>query len=210
MKLILIGPPGAGKGTQADILSKKLDVPQISTGDMLREAVKAGTPIGLKAKSFMDAGELVPDDIIIGVIIERLAGPDCKNGYILDGVPRTIAQAAALDEQGILIDVALSIIVKDEEIIQRLGGRRVCPTCGATFHITANPPKKDNVCDACGAALIIRADDEPETIRNRLLTFHKQTAPLEDYYKAQGKLKMAESQQSVADTTAIVYKVLGI
>ena len=210
MKLILIGPPGAGKGTQADILSKKLGIPQISTGDILREAVKKGTPIGLKAKSFMDAGDLVPDDVIIGVIIERLAQPDCENGYILDGVPRTIAQAEALDVQGAAIDAALSIEADDEEIIERLSGRRVCPACGATFHITANPPEKEDVCDACGVTLIIRKDDDPKTIRNRLLTFHKETAPLKDYYKAQGKLKTAQSQTHVEDTTALVSKVLGI
>ena len=210
MKLILIGPPGAGKGTQADILSKKLGIPQISTGNILREAVKNGTPIGLKAKSFMDAGDLVPDDVIIGVIIERLAQHDCANGYILDGVPRTIAQAEALDAQGAGIDAALSIEADDEEIIQRLSGRRVCPACGATFHIAVNPPEKEDVCDACGASLIIRKDDDPETIRNRLQTFHKETAPLKDYYKAQGKLKAAESQARVEDTTALVSKVLGI
>lgn len=210
MKLILLGPPGAGKGTQADILSKKLGIPQISTGDILREAVKAGTPTGLKAKSFMDAGGLVPDEVIIGVTMERLAAPDCKNGYILDGMPRTIAQAEALDERGIMIDAVLSIEVPDEEIIQRLGGRRVCPACGSTFHITVNPPKEENICDACGTALIIRKDDDPETIRNRLLTFHKETAPLKDYYKEQGKLKTAESQSEVAETTAMVARVLGI
>ena len=210
MKLILIGPPGAGKGTQADILSKKLGIPQISTGDILREAVKNGTPIGLKAKSFMDAGDLVPDDVIIGVIIERLGQPDCVSGYILDGVPRTIAQAEALDKQGAEIDAALSIEADDEEIIERLSGRRVCPACGATFHITVNPPKKEGVCDACGAALIIRKDDDQDTIRNRLQTFHKETAPLKDYYKAQGKLKTAFSQARVEDTTALVSQVLGI
>lgn len=210
MKLILIGPPGAGKGTQAEIISKKLNIPQISTGDILREAVKAGTPIGLKAKSFMDAGGLVPDDVIISMITERLTAPDCENGYILDGMPRTIAQAEALDKQGLDIDAALSIEAPDEEIIQRLGGRRVCPVCGATFHITVNPPKKENICDVCGAELIIRKDDDPETIRNRLTTFHNETAPLMDYYGAQGKLKTVESQPEVAETSAIVARALGI
>ena len=210
MKLILLGPPGAGKGTQADIISKKLNIPQISTGDMLREAVKAGTPIGLKAKSIMDAGGLVPDEVIIGITIERLAGPDCGNGYILDGMPRTIAQAEALGENGVEIDAALSIEVDDEEIIQRLGGRRVCPACGATFHIAANPPQRENVCDSCGAGLIIRKDDDPETIRNRLQAFHKETSPLKDYYRAQGKLKTVESQPEVADTTARVAEALGL
>ena len=210
MKLVLIGPPGAGKGTQADIISKKLDIPQISTGDILREAVKAGTPVGLKAKSFMDAGGLVPDEVIIGITEERLTAPDCKKGYILDGMPRTIAQAEALDAQGIIIDAALSIEISDDEIIERLGGRRVCPACGATFHITASPPAKENICDVCGAELIIRKDDDPETIRNRLVTFHKETEPLKDYYKRQGKLKTVESQTDVAVTTAMVAKELGI
>ena len=210
MKLILLGPPGAGKGTQADILSKRLNIPQISTGDILRGAVKAGTPTGLKAKSFMDAGELVPDDVIIAITMERLAEPDCKEGYILDGMPRTIAQAQALDSQGIEIDAVLSIEAPDEEIIQRLGGRRVCPSCGATFHITVNPPQKDNICDVCGAALIIRKDDDPETIRTRLLTFHKETSPLKDHYGAQGKLKSVESQPEVTETTGMVLRILGI
>lgn len=210
MRLILIGPPGAGKGTQADILSKKLDIPQISTGDMLRAAVKEGTPVGLQAKSFMDAGGLVPDEVIIGITIERLAKPDCAKGYILDGMPRTFKQAEALDEQGIVIDAALSIEVSDEEIVERLGGRRVCPVCGATFHTTANPPKQEGVCDACGAELIIRKDDDPETIRNRLLAFHNETAPLLSYYASRGKLKTAQSQAEVEDTTAMVFGVLGI
>lgn len=210
MNLILIGPPGAGKGTQADVLSKKLNIPQISTGDILREAVKRGTPVGLKAKSFMDAGALVPDDIIIGVIVERLERDDCDKGYILDGVPRTIAQAEALDARDIVIDFALSIEVPDEVIIERLGGRRVCPACGATFHVLSNPPKKEGICDACGAALIIRKDDDPETIRNRLLTFHKETAPLVEYYDAQGKLKRVAGDISVAETTAYISEMLGI
>jgi len=210
VNLILIGPPGAGKGTQADVLSKKLNIPQISTGDILREAVKRGTPVGLKAKSFMDAGALVPDDIIIGVIVERLERDDCDKGYILDGVPRTIAQAEALDARDIVIDFALSIEVPDEVIIERLGGRRVCPACGATFHVLSNPPKKEGICDACGAALIIRKDDDPETIRNRLLTFHKETAPLVEYYDAQGKLKRVAGDISVAETTAYISEMLGI
>lgn len=210
MNLIIIGPPGAGKGTQADNISKKLSIPQISTGDILREAVKAGTPVGLKAKAFMDSGGLVPDDVIISIVVERIAAPDCKNGFILDGMPRTIAQAEALDSRGLAIDAALSIEVSDEEIVQRLGGRRVCPVCGATFHISANPPKQEDICDICGAALIIRKDDDPETIRNRLLTFHNETAPLKDYYKSQGKLKTVQSQDEVAVTTAMVADALGI
>ena len=210
MKLILLGPPGAGKGTQAEILTKKLDIPQISTGDILRDAVKRGTPVGLKAKAIMDAGELVPDDVIIGIVMDRITREDCKNGYILDGMPRTIAQAEALDEQGVVIDAVLSIEVPDEEILIRLGGRRVCPDCGVSYHIESNPPAKDDICDSCSAALIIRKDDEQETIKNRLRAYHKETEPLKEYYKAQGKLSSVRSAALVADTTAAVQKALGI
>jgi len=210
MKMILLGPPGAGKGTQAETLTKKLGIPQISTGDILRDAVKRETPIGLKAKSIMDAGGLVPDDVIIGIVVDRISKPDCSNGYIMDGVPRTIAQAEAIDEQGVEFDVVLSIEVPDETIIERLGGRRVCPDCGATYHIVSNPPGKDGICDVCGGTLIIRKDDEPETIKNRLLTYHKETEPLKEYYKAQGKLRSVSSAVKVEDTTVAVFKVLGI
>jgi len=205
-----LGPPGAGKGTQAEILTKKLDIPQISTGDILRDAVKRGTPVGLKAKAIMDAGELVPDDVIVGIVMDRITREDCKNGYILDGMPRTIAQAEALDEQGVVIDAVLSIEVPDEEILIRLGGRRVCPDCGVSYHIESNPPAKDDVCDSCGAALIVRKDDEQETIKNRLRAYHKETEPLKEYYKAQGKLSSVRSAALVADTTAAVQKALGI
>jgi len=210
MRLILLGPPGAGKGTQAEVLVEKLKVPQISTGDILRAAVKNGTPIGLEAKAYMDAGDLVPDDVIIGVIKERLTADDCKNGYIFDGVPRTIAQAEALDAQGVVIDTVLSIEVPDEVIIKRLSGRRTCPACGMIFHIETKKPKVDGICDACGAALIIRKDDEAETIINRLQTYHKETEPLINYYKAQGKLKAAGGEMGIAEQTAEVFKVLGI
>ena len=165
MRLILLGPPGAGKGTQAEVLVEKLKVPQISTGDILRAAVKKGTPVGLQAKAFMDAGDLVPDDVIIGVVKERLTADDCKNGYIFDGMPRTIAQAEALDAQGVIIDTVLSIEVPDDVIITRLSGRRTCPDCGVIYHIITKKPGKDGICDACGAALIIRKDDEAETIK---------------------------------------------
>jgi len=210
MRLILLGPPGAGKGTQAEILVEKLNVPQISTGDILRAAVKNGTPVGLQAKAYMDAGDLVPDDVIIGVVKERLTADDCKNGYIFDGMPRTIAQAEALDSQGVEIETVLSIAVPDEVIIKRLSGRRTCPTCGMIFHIETKKPKVEGICDACGATLIIRKDDEAETIKNRLLTYHKETEPLVNYYKAQGKLKEVGGDMGIAEQTAEVFKALGI
>jgi len=210
MKLILLGPPGAGKGTQAEVLVEKLNVPQISTGDILRAAVKNGTPVGLKAKAFMDAGDLVPDDVIIGVVKERLTADDCKNGYIFDGMPRTIAQAEALDSQGVEIEAVLSIEVPDDVIVKRLGGRRTCPECGIIYHVETKKPAKDGICDACGAALIIRKDDEADTILNRLQTYHKETEPLIGYYKAQGKLKEVGGEYGIAEQTAEVLKVLGI
>ena len=210
MRLILLGPPGAGKGTQAEVLVEKLNVPQISTGDILRAAVKNGTPVGLKAKVYMDAGDLVPDDVIIGVVKERLTADDCKNGYIFDGMPRTIAQAEALDAQNVIIDTVLSIEVPDDVIIKRLSGRRTCPECGIIYHIVTKQPKKDGICDACGTALIIRKDDEAETIKNRLQTYHKETEPLIGYYKAQGKLKEVGGAFGIAEQTAEVFKVLGL
>jgi len=210
MRLILLGPPGAGKGTQAEVLVDKLNVPQISTGDILRAAVKAGTPVGLKAKAIMDAGDLVPDDVIIGVVKERLTADDCKNGYIFDGMPRTIAQAEALDENGIVIDMVLSIEVPDEVIIKRLGGRRTCPECGMIYHIETKKPSKDGICDVCGVALIIRKDDEAETIKNRLETYHSETEPLINYYRKQGKLKDVGGEYNIASQTAEVFKILGL
>ncbi|MCL2221890.1 MAG: adenylate kinase [Oscillospiraceae bacterium] len=210
MRLILLGPPGAGKGTQAEVLVEKLKVPQISTGDILRAAVKNGTPVGLKAKAYMDAGDLVPDDVIIGVVKERLLEADCKNGYIFDGMPRTIAQAEALDAGKVQIDTVLSIEVPDDTIIKRLGGRRSCPECGAIFHVVTKKPKKDGICDVCATALIIRKDDEAETIKNRLQTYHKETAPLIDYYKKQGKLKEVGGDFGIAEQTAEVFKVLSL
>jgi len=210
MRLILLGPPGAGKGTQAEVLVEKLNVPQISTGDILRAAVKNGTPVGLKAKAFMDAGDLVPDDVIIGVVKERLTEPDCKNGYIFDGMPRTIAQAEALDAGNVQIDTVLSIEVPDETIITRLGGRRTCPECGNIYHVETKKPKQEGVCDACGTKLIVRKDDETATIKNRLATYHKETAPLIDYYRKQGKLKEASGDFGIAEQTAEVFKVLGL
>jgi len=210
MRLILLGPPGAGKGTQAEVLVEKLKVPQISTGDILRNAVKNGTPVGLKAKAYMDAGDLVPDDIIIGVLKERLTSDDCKNGYIFDGVPRTIAQAEALDAEGVIIDAVISIEVSNELIIKRLSGRRTCPKCGAIFHIETKKPKADGICDVCGTELVIRKDDEASTIDNRLQTYQRETAPLIDYYKAQGKLKTVNGEPGIAVQTVEVFKKLGI
>lgn len=210
MKLILLGAPGAGKGTQAEILAKKLNIPVISTGNILRAAVKNGTPTGLLAKEKMDKGELVSDDIIIGIVKERLAEPDCSAGYILDGVPRTLAQAQAIDEAGIVIDAVLLIDVADEVIEKRMTGRRTCLKCGATYHIEANPPHAEGVCDTCGGELTIRKDDKPETVRNRLSIYHAETEPLVNYYEGQGKLRKAEGNAPLAEVIANVEKALGI
>ena len=210
MKLILLGPPGAGKGTQAEILNKKLGIPTISTGNILRAAVKNGTPIGLKAKEYMDAGKLVPDEVIIGVISERLAEADCQNGFILDGVPRTIPQAEALEKAGIQFDAVVSIEISDDEIVERMGGRRVCTGCGAPYHIKNMPPKVEGVCDACGGKLEARADDKPEVVRDRLNVYHKETAPLKDFYAARNLLKTVDNQPTVAETTTAILNALGL
>lgn len=210
MKLILLGPPGAGKGTQADILSKKLDIPTISTGNILRAAVKEGTEIGLKAKSFMDAGQLVPDEVIIGIVAERLQKPDCAKGYILDGVPRTLPQAEAIEKSGITFDAVVCLDVSEEEIIGRMSGRRACTSCGATYHVVAAPSKTEGLCDKCGAPLVQREDDKPETVRNRLKVYEAETAPLVDFYKARGILKTVANQPSIEATTAEVLKALGM
>ena len=210
MKIIMLGAPGAGKGTQAGILSQKLGIPTISTGNILRAAVKAGTPVGLKAKSFMDAGKLVPDDVIIGILAEALQGPECANGYILDGVPRTIPQAEAMEAQGVDIDVALDLAVEDEAIVKRMSGRRVCLACGATYHIENNPPKTEGKCDKCASDLTIRADDAPETVLDRLRTYHQQTEPLIAFYRERGKLKTVVNKPSIEETTAEIIKALGI
>ena len=210
MKLILLGPPGAGKGTQAEILNKKLNIPTISTGNILRAAVKNGTPVGLQAKAYMDAGKLVPDEVIIGVISERLAEADCQNGFILDGVPRTIPQAEALEKVGITFDAVVSLEISDEEIVERMGGRRVCASCGAPFHVNNLPPKVEGVCDACGGKLEARADDKPEVVRDRLKVYHKETAPLKDFYAARNLLKTVENQPTVAETTTAILKALGL
>lgn len=208
MKLILLGAPGAGKGTQAEIISEKYNIPTISTGNIIRAALKNGTEMGLKAKSYIDAGNLVPDDVVIGIIKERLRDSDCENGYILDGFPRTIPQAEALDDLGFEIDAALSIEVADEEIVKRMSGRRVCEKCGASYHTEYKKPSREGVCNLCGGALVIRKDDEAETVKNRLNVYHEQTEPLKDYYKACNKLLCVEGQDEVKDTTKLVLAAL--
>ena len=209
MKLILLGAPGAGKGTQAEVLCKELDIPTISTGNILRAAIKNGTPVGLQAKAYMDAGKLVPDEVIIGIITERVAQDDCKNGYILDGVPRTIAQAEALEKAGITFDDVISIEIADETIMERMSGRRVCEHCGASYHLVAVPPKTPGVCDKCGGKLIQRHDDEPETVKARLEVYHRETEPLKAFYAQRGLLKSVENQPTVAETSQAILHALG-
>ena len=208
MKLILLGAPGAGKGTQAEILCDKLHIPTISTGNILRAAVKDGTPMGLKAKSYMDAGALVPDDVIVGIVKERLAQPDCANGFILDGMPRTIVQAEALEKMGVEIDKALNILADENLIIERMAGRRVCDKCGATDNNNNKPSAKEGICDRCGGELVIRKDDQPETVRDRLKAYHEQTEPLVGYYRERGKLVDIPDQGSIEATNAYILKVL--
>lgn len=208
MKLILLGAPGAGKGTQAEKVSEKLNIPTISTGNIIREALKNETEMGLKAKSFIESGKLVPDEVVIGIIKDRLDKDDCKNGFILDGFPRTIPQAEALDEMGIKIDKVIDIEVSDEKIVGRMSGRRVCPDCGASYHTEYKKPEKEGICNSCGAELIIRKDDKPEVVLDRLSVYHEQTEPLKEYYKAKGILNEVEGQEEVADTTALTFKAL--
>jgi len=210
MKLILLGAPGAGKGTQAEILSAKLGIPTISTGNILRAAIKDGTPTGLEAKSYMDAGKLVPDGVIIGIVADRLKQPDCAKGFILDGVPRTLPQAEALDKAGITFDKVVSIEISDQEIEDRMAGRRVCSACGAPFHVKAKPPKKEGVCDACGGPLVQRDDDRPETVRRRLEVYHAETEPLKGYYEEKGLLAPVANQDSIEGTTKVIMEALGL
>ena len=207
MNLILMGAPGAGKGTQSEKISDKWNIPAVSTGNMLRAAIEAGTELGKTAKSYMDGGNLVPDDVVIGVVKEYLTSDACKNGFILDGFPRTIPQAEALDAMGVHIDVVLSIEVPDEKIVERMSGRRVC-SCGASYHVVYKPSKVENVCDKCGQALYVRADDAAETVQKRLVTFHEQTEPLKEYYSKKGILATVHGQEEVADTTALVFDTL--
>jgi len=208
MKLILLGAPGAGKGTQADILSKQLGIPAISTGNMLRAAVKNGTPAGLRAKAYMDAGRLVPDEAIIGTVKERLAQPDCSAGFILDGVPRTIPQAEALEQAGISFDRVLSLELSDLTIMTRMVERRVCSHCGASYHLTAVPPVVEGICDYCGGELIQREDDAPETVRKRLAVYHRETEPLKEYYAKHGVLTAVEMLGSVEENTRFILAAL--
>ena len=210
MKLILLGAPGAGKGTQAEKICKKISIPTISTGNIIREAMKSKTEMGLKAKTAVESGKLVSDDIVIGIIKERLLKEDCKNGFILDGFPRTISQAEALQQLGVDIDCVLDIDVNDEVIIERMTGRRVCQSCGASYHTKHKKPVKDGVCDECGDILVQRKDDAPETVLERLSIYHEQTEPLKDFYRNIGKLKSVTGQDKVEETTKLVFKALGI
>ena len=208
MNLILLGAPGAGKGTQAELLIEKLGIPSISTGNMLREAIANGTETGLKAKSYMDNGLLVPDEVILGIVAERVAQPDCARGFILDGVPRTLAQAEALEAKNVRIDHVVSIEIDDSVIEGRMTGRRVCSKCGASFHIVANPPKSEGVCDSCGSELIIRKDDAPETVRRRLDVYHAETEVLKEFYQKLGKLRIVEGNQPIEDANRDILKAI--
>ena len=209
MNLILLGAPGAGKGTQAELLVEKLSIPAISTGNMLREAMANGTELGKKAKQYMDEGSLVPDELILGIVADRVAQPDCQNGFILDGVPRTLAQAEALDAKGVRIDHVVSIEIDDSVIEGRMTGRRVCGKCGASYHVTANPPKSEGICDQCGSELMIRKDDAPETVRKRLCVYHETTEVLKDYYAKTGKLCLIEGNQSIEGALNDILKAIG-
>ena len=208
MNVILLGAPGAGKGTQAEIISQKLGIPTISTGNILREAVKNETEIGLQAKSYMDAGKLVPDEVIVGIVKERVAQDDCKNGFILDGMPRTIPQAEALETQGVKIDKVISIEIADAVIEERMTGRRICSGCGASYHLVAHPPKTEGVCDVCGSELSTRKDDAPETVKNRLKVFHDETEPLKAFYQKMGVVVEVEGNQPIEDATRDILAAL--
>lgn len=208
MKLILLGAPGAGKGTQAEKICDKLGIPAISTGNIIRAALKNGTEMGLKAKSYMEAGQLVPDEVVIGIIKERLKDEDCKDGFILDGFPRTIPQAQALEDMGIIIDKVIDIEVPDEKITARMSGRRVCSKCANSYHLLYKKPKNAGICDACGGELVQRKDDAPETVKARLEEYHEMTEPLKDFYSKLGKLRIVEGQEEVSDTTSLVFAAL--
>ena len=208
MKIILLGAPGAGKGTQAEKISEALNIPQISTGNIIREALKSGSEIGLKAKEYIESGKLVPDEVVIGIIQDRIAKEDCANGFILDGFPRTIAQAEALDNMGISIDRVLDINVADDVIASRLSGRRVCEACGSSYHILSKKPTVEGVCDKCGGTLIQRKDDHPDTVADRLKVYHEQTEPLKEYYQKKGLLRVVEGQDTVEQTTYLTFCAL--
>ena len=208
MRIIFLGAPGAGKGTQSEIVSEHYGIPAISTGAIIREAIANGTEMGLAAKAYTEKGELVPDGVVIGIIKERLAEDDCKKGFILDGFPRTVAQAEALDQMGVDIDLVISIEVADEDIVKRMSGRRVCPACGASYHIVYKPSAKKTKCDKCGKRLVIRSDDKPEVVLERLAVYHERTEPLKDFYKGKGKCVEVQGQEILDDTTALVRQQL--
>ena len=209
MNMILLGAPGAGKGTQAELLCKRLGIPAISTGNMLREAMANGSDLGKQVKQYMDEGSLVPDDVIMSIVAQRVAQPDCANGFILDGVPRTLAQAQAIDEKGVRIDHVVSLEVDDGAIAKRMSGRRVCAVCGASYHIVNNPPRTEGVCDNCGGAVAIRKDDEPETVLHRLQVYHTTTEILKSYYQQQGKLRLICGDQAIEDTFRDILAAIG-
>ncbi|MBQ4473342.1 MAG: adenylate kinase [Lachnospiraceae bacterium] len=213
MKIVMLGAPGAGKGTQAKMIVEKYGIPQISTGDIFRANIKNGTELGKKAKTYMDQGALVPDELVVDLVVDRLSQDDCKNGYVLDGFPRTIPQAealtAALAAQGEKLDYAIDVEVPDENIVNRMSGRRACVNCGGTYHIVFNPTKVEGICDACGGKLILRDDDKPETVQHRLSVYHAQTQPLIDYYKAEGILKAVDGTKNMADVFADITAILG-
>ena len=209
MNLILLGAPGAGKGTQAEMLCEQLHIPSISTGNMLREAISHGTDLGKQVKIHMDSGNLVPDELVLGIVAQRTQQPDCENGFILDGVPRTLSQAKALDEMGVAIDHVISIELSDEEVEHRMTGRRVWKECGASYHIINNPPKHEGICDLCGSEVVTRKDDAPETVRNRLQVYHAATEVLKDYYKAQGKLRLICGEQSIQGVYQEILRAIG-
>ena len=210
MKIIFLGAPGAGKGTQAEIVSKRLGIPTISTGAIIREAIKNATEMGQKAKNYIDSGALVPDDVVIGIVKERLAESDCKNGFILDGFPRTVPQAIALDEMGVTLSAVVSLEVSDETIVDRMSGRRVCPSCGRGYHVESLPSSKGELCEVCDTKLIIRADDAPEVVRSRLEIYHSTTEPLKDFYREKGNLVVVDGTGSVDEITKRTFKALGI
>ena len=209
MNMILLGAPGAGKGTQAELLTKKLSIPAISTGNMLREAMANGSELGQKIKKFMDEGSLVPDDVILDILAQRVSQPDCEKGFILDGVPRTLAQAEAIDAKGVRIDHVVSLEIDDAVITGRMSGRRVCPKCGASYHIVNNPPKTEGICDLCGSSVSIRKDDEPATVQHRLDVYHASTEVLKDYYAKQGKLRLVQGDQDIMDANRDILKAIG-
>ena len=210
MKIIMLGAPGAGKGTQAKQIADKYSIPHISTGDIFRANIKNGTELGKKAKQYMDQGALVPDELTCDLVMDRIQQDDCKNGYILDGVPRTIAQAEAMEQAGISFDAVVAIEIPDEKIVARMGGRRVCESCGASYHIVNIPPKTEGVCDVCGGKLVQRKDDDPETVRDRLEVYHRETEPLKGFYEARGILKTVEDQSTVDGTTQAILRALGV